>query len=348
MKKKGLLTLWVLFSLGCSNPPYHGQKLAGPEDFVIDSYKIRQGKFSILELEGKKISPLSQDLLSQKKESIQDGDLLSLIAYHPYRQEFICAIQTINSQTGFKVTQGHIQLPSIGCVFLKGLSLEEAREKIETLYATFLPGVEVFLTFKTKRVQKVELLGQVGVSTVIIDEQTRLFDVLAQARISPEANLFKSYVIRDQTMLAIDLSQLIREGDMSQNISMQDGDKIYIADASSSTVMMLGELNQKGLIQLPGGTISLREAIAKAGGIPFTGDKAYIQVIRGSVAKPKIYTLHWKHILELPADSMLLIPGDIVYVAATPITEWNRFVSQLFPSFSALDWFNKGGVGVML
>ena len=45
---------------------------------------------------------------------------------------------------------------------------------------------------------------------------------------------------------------------------------------------------------------------------------------------------------------MLLIPGDIVYVAATPIAEWNRFVNQLLPTFIALDLVTKGikSVGV--
>jgi len=45
---------------------------------------------------------------------------------------------------------------------------------------------------------------------------------------------------------------------------------------------------------------------------------------------------------------MLLIPGDIVYVAATPIAEWNRFVNQLLPTFIGLDLVTKGikSVGV--
>lgn len=348
IKKKVVFALWLFWLHSCSNPPYQGHRLVGAEEFVIDSYKIRQGKFSILEMEGKTLKPLSSDLLCDKEEVIHEGDVLNIILYHPYKEDLISFVNSMSSQVGFKVSCGHIQLPDIGCIDLNNLTLDQAKEKIEKLYQERMSGVEVFLTLKIKKIQKVELIGQVALSTIQINEKTRLFDVLAEAKISPEANLFKSYVIRDEQMLAVDLSRLIREGDMSQNIVMEDGDKIYIAESHSSTVMMLGELGQKGLIQLPSGTISLREAIAKAGGIPFTGDKAYIQVIRGNVLKPKIYTLHWKYILELPSESMLLMPGDIVYVAATPITEWNRFISQLFPSFTAVDWFNKTGMGVML
>jgi hypothetical protein len=45
---------------------------------------------------------------------------------------------------------------------------------------------------------------------------------------------------------------------------------------------------------------------------------------------------------------MLLIPGDIIYVAASPITSWNRFMSQLLPTFVNIDLITKGikGIGV--
>ena len=44
------------------------------------------------------------------------------------------------------------------------------------------------------------------------------------------------------------------------------------------------------------------------------------------------------------------MPGDIVYVAAKPITEWNRFISQLLPSFAGLEVVGKnaGSLGVFV
>lgn len=78
--------------------------------------------------------------------------------------------------------------------------------------------------------------------------------------------------------------------------------------------------------------MTLREAIAEAGGILYTGNKSYIQVIRGNLCQPKIYSLSWDHLIHLPSESLLLMPGDIVYIVAKPITEWHRFISQLIPS----------------
>ena len=134
---------------------------------------------------------------------------------------------------------------------------------------------------------------------------------------------------------------------MSQNIVMRSGDKIYIAEPSATTLMVMGEVRQEKVIDLPNGFMSLRQALAMSGGIPFTGDKGFIQIIRGNVVRPKIYTLDWKHIIRLPSSSLLLMPGDIVYVAATPITEWNRFVTQVFPTLTGIELFRKGVSGVV-
>ena len=137
---------------------------------------------------------------------------------------------------------------------------------------------------------------------------------------------------------------------MSQNIVMRGGDKIYIADAAASSVAVLGEVLKPQLIEVPNGFMTLRQALGKVGGISLAGDFRYIQVIRGSVLCPRIYTLNWEHILRLPSDSLLLIPGDIVYVAATPIARWDRFVNHVLPTLVGLDLILRGakGVGVLV
>ena len=70
-----------------------------------------------------------------------------------------------------------------------------------------------------------ELTGLVEISTVPVDGKIRLYEVIAKAHIAPQANYFKSYVIRQGQPLSIDLHQLIHKGDMSQNIVMRGGDK---------------------------------------------------------------------------------------------------------------------------
>ncbi len=342
-----LFFLFLLFT-GCTNPPYRGSDVLGADEFVMDSYRIREGKFAILEMEGKEFCGLDQELLEEYTDQIAEGDLLNIALYHPTRHDLSSSIQAIGASVGYRVAEGKIILPDLESIEVIGLTLEEARVKIENRYRQEVKDISIFLTYKDRIKRKVELAGLVQVPSIPVDGKLRLFETLSSARVPPNANLFKSYMVRDNQLLPVDFFKLIKEGDMSQNIVMQGGDKVYIAEPSASTLMVLGEVNQEKIVDLPNGFMTLRQAIAEAKGITQSGDKSYIQIIRGSIISPKIYTLNWQHVIHLPSDSLLLMPGDIVYVAATPIAEWNRFVSQILPTFIGIDLVSKGirGLGI--
>lgn len=334
---KSLIALFFCAALLSCSGPCCDYDVKGVDEFVIDSYKIRQGKLAILEMEGIEVDELPCEYMEEYKDAIAEDDILNIAVYHPTRKDLMDSIQFINATVGgFKVYQGKVDLPDIPPVQVYGLNLDEARERLQEKYNEHIKDVEVFVTYKDRPGRKVELTGMVQTPTVAVDGKIRLYEVLAKAFIPPNANLFMSYVMRDCRPLPIDLHQLLNQGDMSQNIVMRGGDKIFIANPSDAKVMMMGEVGEPKPVSLPYGFISLREALVAARGIPFTGDREHIQVIRGNLLCPKIYMLSWKHIIHLHNDSLLLMPGDTVYVSTKPITEWNQFISQLFPSMQGL------------
>lgn len=341
------LSILALFSQ-CSNPPITGKDVVGAREFVIDSYKIRDGKLSILELEGKEINQLDDELFQEGKDLLENGDVLEVSLYHPSREDIASYVHEIGKNIGYKIEDHFLILPDIAPISVKNCSIEEAKIKVQKAYEKQIPGVEVFIGYKKRRPKYVELIGLVHQSQVNVSESSKLYDVLSKAKVPNNANYFKSYVVRGEESLPIDLHKLVVEGDMSQNIYMKDGDKIYIADQNAAAIIVMGEVGKQGIIPMTSSSMPLQEALARAGGMLFTGNKAYIQVIRGNLAKPKIYTLNWRHIVRLPSDSMLLIPGDILYVAANPISEWNRFINQLLPSFTVYELFAKGIKGVII
>ncbi|NGX45874.1 MAG: hypothetical protein K940chlam2_01054 [Chlamydiae bacterium] len=344
------IALVILFSAGCTNPPYRGYHVYGAEDFVLDSYCIREGKYGILEMEGTCFEPLSEELLNEYADTIQNGDILSIIFYHPSRKELAAAITAISEKVGFQVIDGKITLPDFEAVEVEGLTLNKAKEALDSALRSEMQDAETYVAYKDKAERRVELMGLVSTSSIPVNGKLRLFETLSRAKVPPSANLFKSYVVRDSRLLPVDLQRLVQEGDMSQNVVMQGGDKVYIAEPSASNFMVMGEVGKPQVIDLPSGSMPLRQALAQAGGISFTGDRRFIQVIRGNLIHPKVYTLNWKHIVELPTNSLLVMPGDIVYVAATPIAEWDRFVNQILPTIVGLDILLKGAknVGITL
>lgn len=304
----------------------------GADEFVIDSYQIRQGKLAILEMEGMGLEELCDDAMEEYQDAICEDDILTIGIYHPTRKDLMEAIRQINDNVGFRVRNGQINLPDIAAVRVAGLTLDEARESLEDEFRKQIRDVEVFIDYTDRLSRKVDLAGQVAIPCIPVDGRMRLFEVLATAKVAPNANFFMSYVVRDGCQLGIDLHKLMNEGDMCQNIVMRGGDKIFIADAKDSRVMVMGEVAYPRPVNVPYGFISLREVLVEAGGIPFTGNRNCIQVIRGDLLCPKIYNLSWCHITHLPNDSLLLIPGDTVYVSEKPITQWNRFISQVLPT----------------
>lgn len=344
-----ILTLLVGTLAGC-NGPYLGKDVFGAEEFVLDSYRIREGKFSILEMEGYCYPDLDETLLDEYPDTLHEDDVLQVALFHPKRGDLAQAVASIGSTIGYRIVNGAILLPDLPPIVVAGCSLEEARQKIQSCYREEIQDVEVFLAYRERIARKVELAGLVALPNLPVDGKMRLFDALSKARVPPDANLFKSYFSRENRLIPVDFYKLLKEGDMSQNIVLRGGDKIYIAEPSASTLMVMGEVGAERTINLPHGFMPLRQALAAACGIPLTGDKSYIQVIRGNIVNPKIYTLNWEHVIHLPNDSLLVMPGDIVYVAPTPITEWNRFISQLLPSCTGIEVFGRtcGNVGICL
>ncbi|MBJ7448898.1 MAG: polysaccharide biosynthesis/export family protein [Parachlamydiales bacterium] len=322
----------VLIATSCCSVPCT-YDLQGADEFVIDSYKIRQGKFSILEMEGVEVDPLQEDAMLEYTDRIAEDDVMKITVFHPSRDDLSKVVDDVSKNVGYRVIHGEVFLPDLPPIEIAGLTLGQARKTLNDAYNKELSGVEVFVDYKERLARVVELIGNVKSPYVIVDGRIRLYEVLCKAVVNTEANFFMSYVVRNGKALSIDLYKLMHEGDMTQNIVMQANDKIFIADPYDATAMVMGEVGKPSVLPLRKGSLPLREALVAAGGVPFTGDKGCIQVIRGNIVKPKIYVLNWNHIIHLPNHSLLLMPGDLVYVSEKPITKWNRFIDQLLPSF---------------
>jgi polysaccharide export outer membrane protein len=310
--------------------------MEGVDGFVSDSYLIREGKCGIMELQGWCWEELPDDAMDEYVDYVEEDDILNLAIYHPARLDFVKTVATINSSIGFRVIDGKINIPDIEEVEVKGLTLTDAREHIEKRFREHIQDIEVFVSYKDRLSRRVEFMGLTGASALPVDGKMRLFECLSKARIPATANLHMSYVLRDGCPLPVDLHRLICHGDMCQNIVMHGGDKVYIASPDAAKITVMGEVFRPVPVNLPVGYMPLQEAIVSAGGIPYTGDRQRIQVIRSGIPNPKIYVVSWDHMVHLPNESLLVMPGDTIYITEKPLTSWNRFISQILPSCTAL------------
>lgn len=330
----------ISFAL-CGCVEQYSKDMSSVEEFVLDSYAINEGKGAILEMAGFENTILNPRLLEEKKDVIEDQDILNIEIFHPTRKDLVNLIKNFSLSNSFVVADGKIFLPNLDYIEIAGLTLKEAKGKIQKRYEKEIKKIEVFVSFNKRKERKVEVLG-LAAGEINIDKNTRLFEVLTKIKIPAKADLFKSYLLREGSFIPIDFYKLLVMGDMSQNIVMADKDMIFIAEPTSSKVYVLGEVSCQKAVNILNGKISLKEAIAEAGGILPSSDKSVIQIFRSNIQNPKIYLLNWDYVTKLPCRSLNLIEGDIVYVAAKPLVDWNRFISQILPTVSLMDSAYRG------
>ncbi len=180
-----IFLLPILLSLftACSKP-CHNYPIFGAHEFVMDSYMIRQGKNSILTLEGQEIGDLPEEAMDEYKDVIAEDDILNIAVYHPKRKDLMEAVQFINKTVGgFKVVDGYVDLPDIPPVEVAGLTLDEARIRLQDAFREQIQDVEIFVTYQDRLSRKVELAGMVAHPTIPVDGKIRLYEVIAKAHV---------------------------------------------------------------------------------------------------------------------------------------------------------------------
>ena len=105
--------------------------MLGAEDFVLDSYKISKGKFSILEMEGKAIGQSDPEELQDFEEVIGEGDLINIALYNPHKRELSRALSEIGSSIGFRLQDGKLRIPDVEPLSVFGLNLVDAGKTLQ-------------------------------------------------------------------------------------------------------------------------------------------------------------------------------------------------------------------------
>jgi protein involved in polysaccharide export with SLBB domain len=210
---------------------------------------------------------------------------------------------------------------------------ETAQLANSTLAATTTSPIDVALVGEVARPGAYKLGGNsAGSGQATVSQAIQL-----AGGIRPLANLQGIQVRRmtrqgDEQLIALDLLKLVQEGDLSQDLILQQGDTIFIPTATSLTpadatqlatinlspatiaVNVIGEVEQPGTIQLPPNA-SLNQAILAAGGFNERATER-VQLIRlnpnGTVTQQDL-TLDLAQGLNAATNPMLL-QNDVIVV----------------------------------
>ncbi len=130
-------------------------------------------------------------------------------------------------------------------------------------------------------------------------------------------DLDRSIVLRGTEVIPVDFDGLIRKGDMTQNIYLEPGDYVFLAEASGATVYVLGDVARASVLPYTQRTTFL-SALAQAGGPNPSAHAGGIVLIRGSLRSPQVAGLNFKDIARGRERDFKLQPGDIIWVPRAP------------------------------
>jgi protein involved in polysaccharide export with SLBB domain len=232
-----------------------------------------------------------------------------------------------------------------------GLTLDQAKERIEFGLREFLTEPKVAMQLRAIDSTRVWILGRVANAGIYpMAAPMTLLEAISLAggtMTSSEsgtteelADLPNSFVVRNGERLPVSFDRLLREGDMSQNIYLQPDDFIYFPSSVSRDIYVLGAVRTPKAVPRQHNT--LIGAISEAGGPIKNAHLSQVAIVRGSLDDPKIAVLDYNEIIAGKAPNVLLEPRDIVYVPYSPYRFVTKYLDLILLTFVRAVAINEG------
>ncbi len=236
-----------------------------------------------------------------REYTVGDGDVLKIDVYE---NPDLCGTVRVSADDT-------IRMPLLGEVGVHDLTVSEVSQKLEALLADgylVSPQVDVFI--EEYRSKNAIILGQVNrPGQYELRGPVTFLEFLSKAGgLTKDAGstaivkrLAPAREGKDRIILNLD--RLIKKGDTSLNIQIEDGDNIFISKAD--TFYVTGEVEKPNAYQLEEG-MTVIKAIAKAEGFTDIAQKSKVRIIREAGGE--------KQVLENVSMDEQIMAGDVIVV----------------------------------
>lgn len=278
--------------------------------------------------------------------AIGSGDVLSIVVWdHPELAGNAMSAGALPpdpsganaAAPGFVVDhQGRIQFPLIGMVAVDGMTEEQARALLTTKLAKYLANPNLTLRVQAYRSKRVYVDGEVkspGLQAINDIPMTLVEAINRSGGLLPSADQSRIVLERGKQRYRVNLRDLVQKGINPGLVMLAPGDVVRVHSRDESKVFVSGEVLTPKALTMHDGRLTLNEALGESGGIsPLSGDARQVYVVRKNADRTRVFQLDARVAGSLAmAESFELQPKDIVYVAATPLANWNRNLSLLIP-----------------
>ena len=279
---------------------------------------------------------------------IGNGDLLSILVWdHPELNIAAAGAQALTtsgaqSPAAFVVDQGGVvQFPYVGAIKLAGLTELQARKVLSDSLIKSIKKPDITLRVLAFRSKKIYIDGDIKTpgNQAIDDVPMTLLEAVSRAGgFLPTADQSNIVVTRGGVQYPINLPLLVKRGVDPSTMMLDNGDLVRVRSRDENKVYVLGEVTAPKALPMNNGRLTLAEALGEAGGInQLSAAARQIYVIRNaSTASPLVYNLDASSPIALAmADNFELDARDVVFIDASGLARFNRFISLIIPSAAA-------------
>lgn len=245
---------------------------------------------------------------------------------------------------GFPVDQqGFVQFPLIGRIKASGMSVPQFTANLQKQLQRYLKYSDPQVKIVNYRGNKFFIDGEVKQpgEFAIADVPVSLYSAISMAGGATSTGDSNNVVLnRNGTSYNIGLESLRQMGASANQIYLRDGDSIHVNSQDRNKVYVLGEFGQVEPVPILEQGISLAQVLGESKGLnSATANAAKIYVVRDNLntRATDIYYVDMQTITSFAlANRFEMHPNDIVYVDPTGLTRWNRVISAILPSTSAI------------
>lgn len=275
------------------------------------------------------------------------GDVLSVVVYDHPELTIPAGSERSAEESGNVVhSDGTIFYPYIGQIDVAGRTVRDVREEIQRRLEGYIAQPQVDVKVAAFNAQKAYVTGQVerpGAEPITNVPLTVLDALSSVGGLTQGGDWHNVVLTRDGEEIHLSVYDMLVDGNLEQNLLLQDGDVLHVPVVGNQQVYVMGEVTTPTSVPMPNARFSLTNALSQAGGInENSADASGIFVIRrnhdvDSDTFATVYQLNAKNAVSFVLGSeFILQPSDVVYVTAAPIARWNRVISQILPSITAI------------
>jgi len=279
--------------------------------------------------------------VDQSSYVIGAGDTLEIHAWNKDNPDILIVNPAITAQTQTVVTtspidthsvtvsrDGRIYVPLVGVIKVEGLSSRQLEVMIKNGLKAYTPDAQVTVLIKTPKPVKVYVMGQVtrpgmyGIPDGNPEECRAINFINLAGGFTQFAELSQVMVKRAGDTQYVDFYKIEKEGDISQNMILRDGDTIIVPQQFNQ-VYVLGYVNRPGAVRYINGA-KVADYIGSAGGFTRFAATDNIGIIRGDPAKPIVINVKVNKYLawERDSENPKILPGDVIYVPQSWFADW--------------------------